>query len=450
MELPTGMFDDQNTLTISVWLKNETGAGNYAGMYFGTTESMPTGYWILNPSTPAGVYKSVITNSYDAVTPYNTEYGISPTIAANGITGPQTDDQWAMYTTVLQPDSITAYYNGEKIGTVETTRTVSDFGDKLVAYLGKSSYSDIFYKGGIDNLLVDTAAYTDAQVSALYYTELGDPAAANRALEEDAQQIVLPDEVIDNLVLPGTGQNGSKITWKSTNPEYLAADGTVNRPAAEAGDQTVTLTATLTLAGETIKKPFDIKVLADAPENDLKIMMQNFTLAQSVVTEDMYLTDSIGEGTTVTWSSDGEQYLSHEGKVTRPASGEGNQTVRLTASVEYKGISDEKTFTVTVKETDYGMLATYIKSGNTDRTDALHYAVSTDGENWEELNGGKPVLYPSAGSNKMGSPVIFLKEDGTFGLAATDDDNSTYIYVYDSEDLITYTNPRYVSVNSTG
>ena len=450
VELPTGMFDDQNTLTISVWLKNETGAGNYAGMYFGTAESMPTGYWILNPSTPAGAYKSVITNSYDAVTPYNTEYGISPTIAANGITGPQTDDQWAMYTTVLQPDSITAYYNGEKIGTVETTRTVSEFGDDLVAYLGKSSYSDIFYKGGIDNLLVDTAAYTDAQVAALYYTELGDPAAANRALEEDAQQIDLPDEVIGSLDLPDTGQNGSEITWESTNSEYLAADGTVNRPAAEAGDQTVTLTATFTLAGETIKKPFDIKVLADAPENDLKIMMQNFALAQSVVTEDMYLPDSIGEGTAVTWSSDGEQYLSHEGKVTRPAAGEGNQTVRLTASVEYKGISDEKTFTVTVKEADYGMLAAYIKSGNTDRTDALHYAVSTDGENWEELNGGKPVLYPSAGSNKMGSPVIFLREDGTFGLAATDDDNSTYIYVYDSEDLITYTNPRYVSVNSDG
>lgn len=28
VELPKGMFDGQNTLTISVWLKNETGAGD--------------------------------------------------------------------------------------------------------------------------------------------------------------------------------------------------------------------------------------------------------------------------------------------------------------------------------------------------------------------------------------------------------------------------------------
>ncbi len=451
VELPTGMFDDQDTLTISVWLKNETGAGNYAAMFFGTTESLPTGYWLLNPCNPSGTFKSVITNSYSSNAPYNTEYGFSPTVSSNGIAGPKTGSEWAMYTTIIRPGSITAYYNGEKLGTVVTNRTVSEFGDDLVAYLGKSSYSDPFYKGGIDNVLIDSAAYTDAQVTELYYTELGDEEAVKRALEEDAQWLVLADsEVISDMDLPETGKNGSVITWESDAADYLDKNGKVNRPTAQEGNKQVNLTATLSLAGQEIQKSFSITVLADTPENDLKMMMKDFTLGQTVVTEDMYLPGSIGEGTTVTWSSSDETYLNGEGIVTRPAVGEGDKPVTLTATVEYKGVKDTKEFTVTVKETAYGKLLTYINDGNTDRTDALHYAVSIDGETWDVLNDGKPVLYPSDGSNKMGSPVAFLKTDGTFGLIATDDNNSQYIFVYDSENLITFTNPRYVALNTDG
>ena len=450
VELPTGMFDNQNTLTISLWLKNETGAGNYAGMFFGTTETLPTGYWLLNPSNPSGNYKSVITNSYNSGAPYNTEYGFSPTVASNGITGPQTDDQWAMYTTVIQPGSITAYYNGVKLGTVETDRNVSDFGEDLVAYIGKSSYHDPFYKGGVDNVTIDTKAYTDAQVADLYYTELGDQEATQAALNEDADWIVLPDETISDLSLPTEGKNGSAISWTSSAEKYLSADGKVTRPTREEGDQTVVLTAELTLAGETITRDFEIRVLSDTPENDLKMLMQDFQLDQTVVTEDIYLPDTIGGETKVTWASDNEAYLSAEGKVTRPAVGEGDQTAVLTATVSLEGVTAEKTFEITVKEAAYGKLLTYIKEGNTDRTDALHYGLSVDGSEYTALNDGKPVLYPGDGSNKMGSPVVFLKADGTFGLLASDDDNSANVFVYESEDLINWTDAGYVKLNNQG
>lgn len=103
VELPKGMFDGQNTLTISVWLKNETGAGDYAAMFFGTgknSSGYPSQYWLLNPSK-GGKMKSVITNSVSAGSPWNTEYGITPTNSANGISGPATDSNWAMYTTVI-------------------------------------------------------------------------------------------------------------------------------------------------------------------------------------------------------------------------------------------------------------------------------------------------------------------------------------------------------------
>ena len=173
VELPTGMFDNQNTLTISLWLKNQTGANNYAGIFFGTTEALPTGYWILNPCNPAGDYKSVITDSFDAGAPYNTEAGISPTNATKGIAGPDTGSAWAMYTTVIEPGSLTAYYNGTKIGTVKTNRTVSEFGQNLVAYIGKSSYHDMFYKGGVKDVKVYTRALSEQEVSARWESTSG-------------------------------------------------------------------------------------------------------------------------------------------------------------------------------------------------------------------------------------------------------------------------------------
>ena len=53
-----------------------------------------------------------------------------------------------MYTTVITEDSITGYYNNQKIGTVKTSNKVENFGENLLAYIGKSSYPDKFYKGG--------------------------------------------------------------------------------------------------------------------------------------------------------------------------------------------------------------------------------------------------------------------------------------------------------------
>ena len=87
VELPQGMFDGQNTLTISVWLKNETGAGDYAAMFFGTgknSSGYPSQYWLLNPSK-GGKMKSVITNSVSAGNPWTTEQNKSD--ARQRITG---------------------------------------------------------------------------------------------------------------------------------------------------------------------------------------------------------------------------------------------------------------------------------------------------------------------------------------------------------------------------
>lgn len=165
IEIPAEVFRGEDTLTISVWLKNYSGAINTSAMYFGTTEAMPVNYWLLNPSNTAGQLKSVMTNSNNASAPYNTEIGISPSVASGGVAGPMTDMAWNHYVTVITPEELTVYANGEAVGTVKHTKKVSDFGNDIVAYIGKSAYqADTTFTGFVKEVKVYDKALSETEI----------------------------------------------------------------------------------------------------------------------------------------------------------------------------------------------------------------------------------------------------------------------------------------------
>lgn len=201
-EIPRGTFDGQDTLTISLWLNNYTGAGNYSAMFFGTAENLPVSYWLLNPCNPAGRMKSVMTNSVNPSAPYNTEVGISAS-SGRTVNGPTTGIGWNLYTTVITPDSIGAYFNGELVGTQSVSTTVSDFGDNLVSYLGKSSYIDPPYVGYIKDVKVYDRALTDEEIMREYLStaksekDYSQSEYANPFIEERADPYIIKSEVDD-------------------------------------------------------------------------------------------------------------------------------------------------------------------------------------------------------------------------------------------------------------
>jgi hypothetical protein len=63
-------------------------------------------------------------------------------------------------------------------------------------------------------------------------------------------------DVRGHLTLPKTGDNGSRITWKSSNPSIITPTGEVRRPAYGEGKVTVILEAVITLNEETVTKKF--------------------------------------------------------------------------------------------------------------------------------------------------------------------------------------------------
>ena len=422
-------------------------------MFFGNDKNsngFPTQYWLLNPANLSGQMKSVITNSVNESAPYNTEYGISPTNSAYGIAGPKTGSDWAKYTTVITENSITGYYNDQKIGTVEITNKVENFGTDLFAYIGKSSYSDMFYKGSVKEVKIYDGAQSYKQVKSDYYNEVLKAA-------KDGLSIGDTSAVKEDLTLPATLENGVSVSWETSKASVITAEGKVTRPEEGKTSETITLTATLSLNGYTVTKEFEVTVVPWNLDEDLAEAAAQLKLAK-VISEDIELPEEGKYGSTITWKSSDDSVLSDAGAIiSRPESGKGNQKVTLTATLSLNGKSVEKPFKIEVMEEFYGYIMSYV-TGNNDLTGSLHLAYSTDGANFTALNSNTGILFATIDTNngnknlttgiRFTSPYLFRKADGSFGFTATQSNSKKSIYMYDSEDLLTYTGERMVETNT--
>ena len=79
--------------------------------------------------------------------------------------------------------------------------------------------------------------------------------------------------------------------------------------------------------------------------------------------------------------------------------------------------------------------------------DGLHFAYSTDGYHWKPLNEGKSFLTPAAGKDKlMRDPSIIQRKDGRFHMVWTVSWGEPGIGYASSEDLISWSQQRYLPV----
>lgn len=242
-ELPQGMLDGKNTLTISVWLKNRTGMGNYAAMSFcspteGGADS--PNYWLFVPSNPKGLSKNVFTDSVNAKEPYRTEVGVTE----GDTTG--LERQWAQYVLVLTADSISSYLNGKLVGTAAKSRTTADFGENLLVYLGRSGYAkDQAFAGSMKDLRIYGGALTAAQVAAGYEDTKAAYDAENESTKNEPQgiteyipQIRRETDASSGLSHPGIGMSAEQLETmqrhvRAGDEPWLSGYGAlVNNPKA--------------------------------------------------------------------------------------------------------------------------------------------------------------------------------------------------------------------------
>ncbi|SDW12077.1 immunoglobulin-like domain-containing protein [Paenibacillus sp. CF384] len=158
---------------------------------------------------------------------------------------------------------------------------------------------------------------------------------------------------------PAYGVNGSSIKWMSSSTAVLSDDGkTLHRPAASTGDTFVLVSAVITSGSAVDVKQFTLTVKAEYTSTE-KVAADKADLAITYKDSDNagYVTKPLGlpskgyYGSSVIWYSSNTAVLSDNGTVLhRPAHGQGDISVNLTAFVSHNGIGDVKVFTVTVKQ----------------------------------------------------------------------------------------------------
>ncbi len=190
-------------------------------------------------------------------------------------------------------------------------------------------------------------------VSNIYDFKVGMSDASK--VSADINGISIPDTVTGDFGLPLSGGTyGSGISWTSSGSDVIpdGAMARVTRPYSASGNKTVTLTALGEYNGATLEKEFTVTVLAYASDrvalSDAKESLTFDILSEedaNSVTKNLNLPTTVGDGVSVSWSASPAN-ISGDGVLIRNGS---DTNVTLTATLTKGGLSDTKTFDVTVK-----------------------------------------------------------------------------------------------------
>lgn len=158
-------------------------------------------------------------------------------------------------------------------------------------------------------------------------------------------------EITDNMKLPKKGENGSDITWLSSNPDVITNEGDVILPDYKTGAQTVTLTAEIENGdNEYITKAFLFTVKPLIEDEDILLMERDEIIKRfnNVTANDNldFYTEGVtkdengkSNGVKISWSSSDTSVITNEGKVILFPAGEQGKNIDVTVTVR-KGKSE--------------------------------------------------------------------------------------------------------------
>ena len=347
LEFPQGFFDGKDRMTISMDVKEVTRSGNYFTFGVGQDNNK----YLFLKVEPTKIKSAISTTSYQ-----------NESQAVQEGAYPNNSRVWQNIKIVVTKNSLEIYRNGEKIAANNNTGiSMTDLGEDLIAYLGKSLYNeetvpkqpDKYFRAYYDNVKVYDWAMTDEEVKD--FTEKDEKARKEEmgavAMVADTVTIPNADSIKGNITLPAE-KDGVSIQWTSSNEDVISTkvvknEGYDDTPAGvvtrQKKDTKVTLTAEFSKKGsESITKKYEVTVKA-APKE---------------VKEEDYV---------------------------------GYLFARFNGTEE--NINQEQTY----------------------------FSLSKDGLNWENLNGNKPVLASNIGESGLRDHYIARSPEGDkFYMIATD------------------------------
>lgn len=336
VEMPSGIMNGLEDTTISCWVNMKDDSTGYQRIWDLGSDTTSYMYLIANGyNTGHQGYTAALTNSG-----WSKEKGPEKGTALQ-------KDEWILTTVTFDGSEkeMSLYEDGKLIGTEKTDADLSVLADSTQNWIGYGQFKNQIFNGLVADFKIYDYAMSADEVAATYNISDEDRVA------RDKKSLSLGDTsaVTDDMVLPGKGETGSDITWKSSNSDVISEDGKVTRPAAGEGDAEVTLTATITSGEVSEEKEFKVTVKQQLTEEEIvELDTKALDLGNlAAVSKDLKLPTSGGYGSTITWTSSAEDVIGTDGKVTRPVGTA--KEVTLTATVTYGEASKTKEFKASVE-----------------------------------------------------------------------------------------------------
>ncbi|WP_299090228.1 family 43 glycosylhydrolase [uncultured Metabacillus sp.] len=297
--------------------------------------------------------------------------------------------KYTTFTATFKQGEISLYFNGELVGTLPHTYSVIDIlkdgvdpAANSIGFIGKSLYEP---DAAFTGKLADFKVYN--------YTLSAEEVKKNATLTDEEivetakanLEIPNADDIRGNITLPTTSDKGAAITWETDRPDVVNVNGKENENYDDMP------------AGVVIRQDKDTKI-------------------------------------------------------------------NLTAKISYGEITATKTIPLTVKaKPENKKFTSYLMThftGEHDIGEQIYFASSKDGLNWTDLNDSNPVLTSNLGEKGVRDPFLLRSAEGDkFYLLATDlriangkgwgaaqTAGSKSLIVWESTDLVNWSEPRMVEV----
>ncbi|MBD3921763.1 fibronectin type III domain-containing protein [Paenibacillus sp. PR3] len=247
VSLPNNILSGKNSATISIEVKPSAAILTKNHFLWNIGNAGTATYWFANTLAPRSSIKY-----------YNTEKTAQ---SSNKLTA----DRWYSLTSVIDADAktISFYVDGVKVGeTTETNLSLAQVADQTRSTIGRAPFNDPMFEGSVSTFHVYDRALNAGEVKAISDIDAAQHAGYFQQLMQNTVASIADIEIgYSKLNLPS--YNGT-VKWTSNTPAVIiAADGisaSVVQPAAGSEPLIGTLTATMTIRGQSLSKNVTVTI----------------------------------------------------------------------------------------------------------------------------------------------------------------------------------------------